>query len=258
MLKRRWLDLIDELEERNLDPEAALLYILDLLWKTSEQFKSLAEKTLQGLHSWIENNPHPSIKEVTLIIKQHIDKSEARARLLEVAMHSLLQALEDLSIDLGGRLKPLMPMRTANQKHRNYGDVEVVYGDFVAESWDAKFDNPYLSDALDVFIEKIRGRDVSELKFGYVLLPEKKEYKDVERKIADIADEYGIEVGVYSFDEWVQEQLARAEEEAASEEDLAIAWLQSYTESLALRREDRAPIDEPTHDWLQSLQEALS
>lgn len=175
--KRHWLELIDELEEKKLDPDAALLYVLDLLWKTSEQFKSLAEKTLKELQNWIDNNPYPSIKAVTRIIKQHIDKSEARARLLEVAMHSLLQALEDLSIDLGGKLKPLMPMRTANQKHRNYGDVEVVYGDFVAESWDAKFDNPYLSDALDVFIEKIRGKDVSELTFGYVLLPEKKNTK---------------------------------------------------------------------------------
>lgn len=80
----------------------------------------------------------------------------------------------------------------------------------------------------------------------------------MERKIAAIADEYGIEVEVYSFDEWVQEQLARAAEEDASEEILAIAWLRSYAESLALRREDRAPIDEPTHDWLQSLQEVLS
>jgi hypothetical protein len=115
-----------------------------------------------------------------------------------------------------------------------------------------------LSDALDVFIEKIRGKDISELKFGYVLLPEKKEYQDVDRKIADIADEFGIEVQVYSFDEWVQEQLARAEEENASEDIVAITWIRAYTESLALRREDRAPIDEPTHNWLQSLQSILA
>jgi len=107
---------------------------------------------------------------------------------------------------------------------------------------------------LDVFIEKIRGKDVSDLEFGYVLFPEKKEYTDVDRKILDIADEFGVEVQIYAFDEWVQEQLIRASNENIAENALAIAWIKAYTESFALMREDRAPIDEPTHDWLQSLQ----
>jgi len=212
---------------------------------------------LGKLDEWLATHPAPSLQAIGGIIKNHINHSEARARLLEVAMHALLQALEDAGADLGGNLKPLMPMRTANQKHRNFGDIEIMLGDAVLESWDAKYDNPYLSDALDVFVEKIRGRDVSELSFGYVLLPEKKHYQDVERKIADIIEEYGVEVLVLSFDEWVEVQFTRAQPENASVETVATAWLRAYTESLALRRTERAPIDEPTHDWLQTLQHLL-
>ena len=256
--KRRWLEIIDQLESGQLAAEAALLYILDLLWKASEQFKQLTKEMTNTLEEWVDKNPHPAIDAIGAITEKHINQSDARARLLEIAMHSLLQALEDVGVDMSGKLKPLMPMRTANQKHRNFGDVEVIYGDFVTESWDAKYDNPYLSDALDVFIEKIRGKDVSELNFGYVLFPERKEYRDVERKIADIADEFGIEVQTYSFKEWVQKQLLRASNANIAEDVLATAWIRAYTESLALMREDRAPIDEPTYDWLQSLQSVLS
>lgn len=90
-----------------------------------------------------------------------------------------------------------------------------------------------------------------------VLLPEKKEYQDVDRKIQSIAEEYGVEIQVFSFNDWVQNQVMRASEENISEETLAIAWLRAYVESLALRREERAPIDEPTYNWLQSLKDIL-
>ena len=255
--KRKWLELIDDLEEKKIDAEAALLYVLGLLWKSSEQFSHLVTAVLTSLNEWNLRSTNLRIEEVATIIKLHINKSEARARLLEVAMHALLQASEDLRVDLSGALKALMPMRTANLKHRNFGDVEVMAGDFVVESWDAKYDNPYLSDALDVFLEKIRGKNISELTFGYVLLPEKKNYSDVDQKVTAIEEEYGIKVQILSFDEWTQQQVMRARANEVSEESLAQAWLSAYVESLALRRETRAPIDEPTYDWLRSLQEVL-
>lgn len=255
--KRRWLEIVDELEEGRLDPDAALLYVLSLLWRSSELFRLLTEKILNSLEAWLIEHSVPSLYDVSDVIKEHINSSEARARLLEVAMHAFLQALEDVNVDLGGNLKSLMPMRTANQKHRNFGDVEVVLGDTVIESWDAKYDNPYLSDALDVFVEKFRGKNITELNFGYVLLPEKKDYQDVERKIADIADEYGVDVHVLSFDEWIQQQGMKARSDDVTEEMIASAWLRAYVESLALRRAERAPIDEPTHDWLQTLLNVL-
>lgn len=255
--KRQWLMLVDDLEEQKLDAQTALLYVLDLLWKSSEQFTKLASEVLQLLEAWLLKNAYYSLTDAITVIKLHIEKSEVRARLLEIAMHALLQALEDQNVDLGGHLKPLMPMRTANLKHRNFGDIEVTAGDFVVESWDAKYDNPYLSDALDVFVEKIRGKNVSDLLFGYVLFPERKEYVDVTRKISAIDDEYGIRVQVLSFDEWVQRQVQRTGENNSLNKNLASMWLRAYAESLALLRAEKAPIDEPTYDWLLTLKDIL-
>lgn len=255
--RRDWLLIIEDVEENRMDAEAALLYMLDLLWKVSEQFKHTANEVLHKLDSWITHNPENLLQKTRSLIKQHIHSSESRARLLEIAMHSLLQALEDMHVDIEGVLKPLMPMRTANLKHRNFGDIEVLNADIVIESWDAKYDNPYLSDALDVLTEKLRGRDVSELRFGYVLLPEKKTYADVDRKIAAIAEDYGVTVQVYAFDDWVQAQVLRAISENVSNDTIAVAWIRAYVETLALRREKRAPIDEPTFDWLKMLNATL-
>lgn len=255
--KQRWLLLIDELEAGKVDAEAALLYVLQLLWKASEAFANLINTVLERLNVWIAPYAGHSISEVAALLRRHIEQSEARARLLEVALHALLQALEELQVDLGGMLKPLMPMRTANLKHGNIGDVEVLAGDLVVEAWDAKYDQPYLSDALDELLEKIRGREVSELRFGYVVFPTKKAYPEVDRKIDEIAEQYRVPVRVLTFDEWVREQSLRGQATGHSETELAQAWLRAYTESLALRRRDKAPIDEPTFEWVTSLLQML-
>lgn len=256
--KQRWLQIIDDLENGEIDANTTLLYVLQLLWKYSEALKNLVQKTLISLETWVNGREHHSIDSIAHLIKQHIEKSETRARLLEVAMHSLLQALEELEVDLGGDLKPLMPMRTANLKHGNLGDVEVLSGNLPVEAWDAKYDQPYLSDALEELVEKIQSFDVAELRFGYVLFPNKKAYSEVDRKIEEIDEQFGLKVQVLSFDEWVHEQLARGQEIGVSEEVLAKAWLRAYTESLGQKRRDQAPIDEPTFDWVASLLSILT
>src|SRR5260370_8870582 len=69
--------------------------------------------------------------------------------------------VQPLGSDFEGNLKPLMPMRTANLKHGNIGDIEIILGDSVIEAWDAKYATPYLSDALDELVDNIRNRNVS-------------------------------------------------------------------------------------------------
>jgi hypothetical protein len=248
------------LEKGGIDADAALLYVLQLLWQFSEAFSNLVQKTLNSLGTWIDKNEPLSISSTVMLIKEHIEESEARARLLEVAMHALLQTLGELGVDLGGKLKPLMPMRTANKKHGNIGDVEVLSGNLLIEAWDAKYEQPYLSDALDELVEKIHEHniDVSELQFGYVLFPAKKTYPEVDHKVDDIDDQLGLKVQILAFDEWVHEQFIRSQNAGISEENLARTWLQVYTESLCLKRVDQAPIDEPTFDWVESLMNRLS
>lgn len=91
------------------------------------------------------------LEDVIVIITRHIDESQAPARLLEIAIHTLLQALEEADVNLGGTLKPLMAMRNANQKNKNIGDVEIVYGSAIVEAWDAKYGTMYLGDDINAF-----------------------------------------------------------------------------------------------------------
>ncbi len=251
--KRRWLEIIDALEDGTLNAEIALLYILDLLWKSSENFKALTTQTMKNLDVWFSKHAHVSIEDATTIIKQHIDESQAPARLLEIAIHTLLQALEDADVDLEGTLKPLMAMRNANQKNKNIGDVEVTYGTAIVEAWDAKYGVMYLGDDINALEDKFVGHNVTDLVFGYVVYPEKRQYSEIDRKIALLEEEYGIEVDILLFDEWAHKQIIRARSNNVSEERIASLWLTAYVESLALKRTVQAPIDEPTFSWLQSI-----
>jgi hypothetical protein len=251
--KDDWLNLVDDLEENLLDAEATLLYALNLLWKSSERFSRLVDEALHLTTKWIRSNDPISIKAISNLIAAHIDSSEARARLLEVSIHALMQALDSLGIDLGGKLKPLMPMRTANLKHGNLGDVEVLKGDLVVEAWDAKYRTPYLSDAIEELRDKIRDRDVSQLVFGYIVYPQKEQYLEVDKKISEIRDIYGFGIEIHSYSEWINIQGEKAAALGALESHIGEQWLIAYVESLGQRRREIAPIDEPTYEWILTL-----
>lgn len=256
--KDSWVRITQALESGEINADAALLYVLNTLWKNSKVFEELVEKLIERVDSWLQINSNCTVMDVSRVISYHIEISEARARLLEVSMHTLLQAEQELVVDVGGNLKPLMQMRTANLKHGNLGDIEILLGHQIIEAWDAKYKNPYLSDALEELREKLKGRNTLELSFGYVVFPEKENYNEVTRKIVDIEEEFGVEVQILTLNEWVQAQLNRATENGVSEESLAKAWLRAYAESLGQRRRNIAPIDEPTVDWVQSLSTILS
>jgi hypothetical protein len=149
-------------------------------------------------------------------------------------------------------------MRTANLKHGNLGDVEVLLGGKVIEAWDAKYDQPYLLDALSELEDKIKDRDVTSLRFGYVVMPITKDYPDFNRALVDLLEEQGMDVRIVSFNDWIAEQFMRGAAAGVPQDRLSAAWLQAYAESLALARPGRAPIDEPTFEWLQTLLQVLA
>ena len=84
-------------------------------------------------------------------IKSFVDESPYSARVFEIAMHAFFQVLQDKNV-FEGVLKPLCQMRSANKKHGNIGDIEIVKkhgGLEILESWDAKYGKPYLRDELE-------------------------------------------------------------------------------------------------------------
>lgn len=252
-----WLNLIDLLESGELNSEAALIYILHLLRKASDQFALLVDEVVRQFSVWKATFPR-QLPDAVRIIEKHIDVSNSPARLLEIALHSLMQALYGLGVDINGTLKPLMPMRTANLKHGNIGDVEILRGDQIIEAWDAKYGIQYLGDDVDELETKLQERVVSDLLFGYVVYPAPRLFEDVTLKIASLESDYGMDIKLFSFGEWVAYQSTRATQLDVSGDELTNAWLDAYVESLGQLRREQAPIDEPTSVWLQTLGPLLS
>jgi len=119
-----WLELVDRVESRQLEPFSALKYVLACLFNRTQEFSKSVETTLKALEQLLAT-PSLSPSQLPPIIKQHISGSTYSARLLEIAVHSFLQVLDERGY-LEGKLVPLCQMRTANKKHRNIADVEIV------------------------------------------------------------------------------------------------------------------------------------
>ena len=70
-------------------------------------------------------------------------------------MHSLMQAVIETGALADLELKPLSQMRSANKKHGNIGDIELLENNEIVESWDAKYGKNYLRDEIDEVSEKL-------------------------------------------------------------------------------------------------------
>jgi hypothetical protein len=179
------------------------------------------------------------------------------ARLLEIAMHSLMQALGEMNALGELQLRPMSQMRQANKKAGNIGDIELLFSTTIVEAWDAKFGKPYLYDELLELSDKLEQDLWPSLKtVGFVTDKSPDLRDDVSSKSSEIEDQFGVDILILSLEEWVFREVSLVAKEKS--EELAKRWLVAYAESLALRRLDIAPIDEPTETWLLNLKGLLS
>ncbi|MDA7528063.1 hypothetical protein N8590_03660, partial [bacterium] len=149
-------------------------------------------------------------------------------------------------------------MRSANKKHGNIGDIELIKsqnGLEILESWDAKYGKLYLRDELEELAEKLG--DHSETKIAGFVVDEnpnlKKEIVDRKAELEELLD---VTIHICSFEQWTALISARAE--GVSQSDLAKRWLSAFVESICQRRRDKAPIDEPCEAWLTELNHQLT
>lgn len=244
--KQAWLQLIDFVETDSQSSCSILRYLLACLRNRAETFKQRAKYALDLTHQWLQRVP--STQELQETISLHINKSPYSARLLEVAMHSFLQVLEERG-RLSGRLLPLCQMRTANKKHRNIADVEIVNENAaVVEAWDAKYGKPYLMDELHELAEKLEGKSAEMVGFVVDRTPDLR--ADIQQTLQDISEMTETEIRILSLADWIELHLRRAS--LISEKQSVVSdWIVAYTESLCQKRRDRAPIDEPADQWIE-------
>ncbi len=245
-----WIALVDLVETGALKPEAALRHLVGLLLNRSEKFKLSAEVAIEAV---IQVLPKlNSLEDSKRFIRSFVDKSPYSARVFEISLHALFQLLADQNV-FGGVLKPLCQMRSANKKHGNIGDIEIVTksgGLEILEAWDAKYGKPYLRDELDEINEKLDGHSETEV-IGFVVDTEPNLKEEIRARISEIEELHQVKIYVQSFDEWVKEQFLRVSD--MSESDVGKKWVIAFSESICQMRREVAPIDEPADAWVTAL-----
>ncbi|MBD1896469.1 hypothetical protein [Coleofasciculus sp. FACHB-129] len=255
--RQEWLSIVEGIETNEINPEAALHYLLSQLLNQANSFINLSSQTIENLNNVFEQAEEVDREYITNIILRHIKESDYAARIMEISMHSLMQAMQECQVFPDGALKPLSQMRSANKKHGNIGDIEILQARQIIESWDAKYGKAYLRDELEELADKLAAHSTVALA-GFVTSVEPERRQEMLYRCQEIEDLFGISIEILTFREWIKKQFNRAMEDGlVTEQELARAWMTAYTESLAQRRREIAPIDEPCHQWLTTLKEIL-
>lgn len=251
----QWLMIVEELEEGTTDAEELLKYLISLLLNAAKSFSDAASDLIDCLGTKIERFNNRG--EVIRVMKSHADKSDYAARLLEISMHTLMQpavvcgALGDVS------LKPLSQMRSANKKHGNIGDIELMEGPDIIESWDAKYGKAYLREELEEAAEKIQNHGSIQI-VGFVTNIEIRRTEEMNKRIYDLSTHYGVDFRIYKYEEWVNMIYDRCiESSLIDEKQLSKEWIEAYVLTLSQHKRSIAPIDEPCMEWIQLLKNEL-
>ena len=257
--KREWVLLVEALEGGQISPLPALQYVLSKLLNLADDFQRLADQTLALAKRWTQGETVPlSIQQVLALLKRHMDTSDYGARLLEISMHALMQALAQLDLLDGASLVPLSQMRSANKKHGNIADIETHVGDQIQEAWDAKYGKAYLRDELEELGDKLEQHSAVMLA-GFVSSVAPERLAELDARRLDLEALSGVSIQILTFDEWVGQKVEQAVSTGrVTEAEVAAEWLTAYAESLSQRRPQLAPIDEPCYRWLESLRDLLT
>ncbi|MBE9010552.1 hypothetical protein IQ250_10075 [Pseudanabaenaceae cyanobacterium LEGE 13415] len=252
-----WANLVELIENHEILPDIALQYLLCQLLNQAGNFRKLASQVIEKCNLFFESVVINQEIALNLIL-QHIHRSDYAARLMEISMHSLMQALQEYQAFPTCVLKPLSQMRSANKKHGNIGDIELLENRQIVEAWDAKFGKSYLRDELEELSEKLEVHPAVE-RAGFVTSDVPERLDELQERCEEIEDIYGITIEILTLQNWVKRQFDRGlAEGSVTESGLAMAWLKAYVESLAQYRREVAPIDEPCYQWLMSLDQVLT
>lgn len=87
--RAEWLDVVDLIEKRQLDPLLALKQVISMLFNRSDAFKALAVSTITVVTK--STKKLRSLDDGIAFIKGFVDTSAYSARVFEIAMHALFQ-----------------------------------------------------------------------------------------------------------------------------------------------------------------------
>ncbi len=238
-----WIAVVDAVENNSMPAELGLCYMMTLLKNRSEKFKELADSACK----LVENHMDDSFCHIIDLLTYFFNTTSYSARAFEVIIHCLFQALSEMKLLNDVELVPLSQMRSANKKHGNIGDVELMENGTIFESWDAKYGKPYLRDELEELRDKLITHSDCRVA-GFIVDSIVDMRTDIVNRKKELEDETGTEIYLFSFNEWVDYEVSKLEEQ--QKKTLGYLWLKAVVESFAQKRYSIAPIDEPCDDWL--------
>jgi hypothetical protein len=247
--RHEWLEIVEAVENDELEALPALQNMIRFLINRSDRFKKDAVTCMVAINSVASRIS--SVDDARTFIMNFVAAAPYSARLFEVSMHSLFQVLDSQAV-FEGTLKPLSQMRSANKKHGNIGDIEILTrrgGMEIMESWDAKFGKLDLRDELEELNEKLLDHSETSI-VGFVTDRTPNISADLKSRIEEFEDLHSVSIQILSFDQWIDSQLARA---GGDPSVLGKEWVLAFAESLCQLRRDQAPIDEPCDAWVLAL-----
>lgn len=253
--KSQWVELAGALESGAIDPKATLRHLISLLINRSENFKSKSDELLNVIESYLGSTDSTS-SDTFNILQTFIHEADYGARAFEVVLHAAYQALDELDM-IDGYLKPLSQMRSANKKHGNIGDIEILQsskGMVIEQAWDAKYGKLDLREEVEELDDKLAYHP--ECVFaGFIVNLEPTESEALNKRIQEIADNNDCEISIQSFAAWYESIIMSFDEKSRGR--FHTLWIRALAESFAQRRRDKAPIDEPCLQWIEALTRTL-
>lgn len=255
--RQHWLSIVEKVEAGLIDPAESLALVLFRLINLADEFEVLADEVMDLVKNFVGVETKNSYLRAYTLLISHFHNSEYSARLMELVMHSLLQAVEELNGLAGLKLKPLAQMRNANLKNSNFGDVELVDDEEIVAAWDAKFDKSNMREELEELEQKFIMNSPPG-RFGFVTSLEPDLSEEIRRRVAEISEDHVVELEIVKLSSWLERQFAVAVEVGVDPDLLSQLWVTNYAGSLAQRRREVAPIDEPCLQWMTELRHVLT
>jgi len=249
--KDAWITIVEWLEDEDLQPLPALRYLISLLINRSNRFYALAERCLEQVDIFLGKSAN--FTRIFTLLRNFVEHSDYSARAFEVVIHAAYQALDEMGQVEPLHLKPLSQMRSANKKHGNIGDIELLEpgkGVAIAESWDTKYGKENLREELEELFEKLSFHPECKTA-GFITNKKSSQKPEIATRTSEIEEFYDCKIVILSFEEWyktITKSFSNTQRHVFLEK-----WLRAVAESFCQKRRDIAPIDEPCEYWIQSL-----
>jgi len=148
-------------------------------------------------------------------------------------------------------------MRSANKKHGNIGDIELLERPntmIIVEAWDAKYGKSYLRDELEELKDKLEAHPETRIA-GFITNEEPILNKEILERKCELEEIFGINIKIESIYTWYNNTIL--EYNIGSEIEFLKSWTKMFFNYLCLKQYSIAPIDEPTYNWIEECISAL-